>query len=83
LEFIVASRSDRATPHDRRARAHPTARILHLPEAMPDPFLLIVGVIAIACLALYPIRIWRQRTHRYDDDGGGEGPLAPPPRHND
>jgi hypothetical protein len=84
LESIVASRSDHATPQDRPESASAAASIVHLEVAMPDPFLLIVGLIAIACLALYPIRIWRRRTHRYDDDdGGGDVPLAPPPRRND
>ncbi len=32
---------------------------------MPDPFLVIVGVIAIACVILFPIRLWRRRQHRY------------------
>lgn len=52
---------------------------------MPDPFFLVLGVIAIACLALYPIRVWRQRHHRYgtgDTDGAGDVPLAPPERRN-
>jgi hypothetical protein len=35
---------------------------------MPDPFLLIVGLIAIACVILYPIRRWRQRRQRYGLD---------------
>lgn len=51
---------------------------------MPDP-LLILGVIAIACLVLYPVRIWRQKHHRYgagDEDGDGDVPLAPPERRN-
>ena len=49
---------------------------------MPDPFFLILGVIAIACVALYPIRRWRQKHRRYgtDEDGGADVPLAPPPR---
>ena len=48
---------------------------------MPDPFLLILAVIAIACVVLFPIRMWRQRHHRYGDDEGGEDvPLAPPKR---
>lgn len=52
---------------------------------MPDPFFLILGFIAIAAIALYPIRIWRQKHHRYGDDrdGGGDVPLAPPKRRND
>jgi hypothetical protein len=33
----------------------------------PDPFWLIVGFIAMACLALYPVRQWRRRHHRYGD----------------
>ena len=36
--------------------------------AMPDPFLFIVGLIAIACVVLFPIRLWRQRRHRYGND---------------
>jgi hypothetical protein len=34
---------------------------------MPDPFLFIVGLIAIACVVLFPIRLWRRRSHRYED----------------
>ena len=50
--------------------------------SMPDPFLLIVGLIAIAAVILYPIRIWRRNRHRYgtDEDGDGDVPLAPPRR---
>ena len=36
--------------------------------AMPDPFLLIVGVIALLCVVLFPIRLWQRRRRRYDDD---------------
>lgn len=32
---------------------------------MPDPFFLILGVIAIACVLLFPLRLWRKRRHRY------------------
>jgi hypothetical protein len=56
-----------------------------IPIVMPDPFLFIVGVIAIVCIVLFPLRIWRQKTRRYgneDEDGGGEVPLAPPKRHD-
>jgi hypothetical protein len=35
---------------------------------MGDPFWLIVAFIAIACLALYPIRRWRQRHHDYGEN---------------
>jgi hypothetical protein len=35
---------------------------------LPDPFWLIVGLIAVACVGLYPIRRWRQRHHRYGPD---------------
>ncbi len=34
---------------------------------LPDPFWLIVGLIALATIVLYPIRRWRQRHHRYED----------------
>ena len=35
---------------------------------MPDPFLFIVGLIAIACVILFPIRAWRRRRHRYGNE---------------
>jgi hypothetical protein len=35
---------------------------------MPDPFLLILGVIAVVCVVLYPLRIWRKNHHRYGND---------------
>jgi hypothetical protein len=37
---------------------------------VPDPFLFIVGIIALACVVLFPVRLWRRRRHRYgtDDD---------------
>jgi hypothetical protein len=35
--------------------------------ALPDPFLFIVGIIAIACVVLFPVRMWRRRRHRYGD----------------
>ncbi len=41
--------------------------------AMPDPFLFIVGIIAIACVILFPIRMWRRRRHRY---GNEDDPAA-------
>ena len=40
--------------------------------AMPDPFLFIVGVIAIACVILLPIRLWQRRRHRYGNEGEDE-----------
>ena len=55
---------------------------------MTDPFLLILGAIAVACLVLYPIRRWQQTHHRYGDeqdpsaDEQGDVPLAPPERRN-
>ena len=33
---------------------------------MPDPFLFIVAIIAIACVMLFPVRMWRRRHHRYE-----------------
>jgi len=39
---------------------------------MPDPFLLIVAVIALACVALFPIRMWRRRRHRYGNEEESE-----------
>ena len=51
---------------------------------MPDPFLLIVGVIAIACVLLFPVRLWMRSRYRPEDDepGGDPVPLAPPERRN-
>ncbi len=60
-------------------------RLVHDAQVMPDPFLLILGFIAIACVILYPLRLWRQKHRRYGneaDDGGDEVPLAPPERRN-
>ena len=37
---------------------------------MPDPFLLIVAVIAVLCVVLFPLRIWRKRHRRYGNEGG-------------
>lgn len=39
----------------------------------PDPFWLIVAVIAVACVVLFPIRLWRRRHHRYDETDDDEG----------
>ena len=51
---------------------------------MPDPFLIILGFIALLCIVLFPVRLWRQKHHRYgnEEDGGDEVPLAPPERRN-
>jgi hypothetical protein len=52
---------------------------------MPDPFLILLAVTAVACLLLYPIRLWRQKHHRYGNEageGGEDVPLAPPERRN-
>jgi hypothetical protein len=48
---------------------------------MPDPFLVILGVIAVACVLLYPIRIWRKRHHRYGNEADdlGEARYRDPP----
>ncbi|HEX7196081.1 MAG TPA: hypothetical protein VF364_04505 [Candidatus Limnocylindria bacterium] len=35
---------------------------------MPDPFLFIVAIIAIACVVLFPVRLWRRRRQRYGTD---------------
>jgi hypothetical protein len=35
---------------------------------MPDPFLVIVAVIAVVCVLLYPLRIWRKKHHRYGNE---------------
>jgi hypothetical protein len=49
---------------------------------MPDPFLFILGIIAIACVILFPIRLMRKRSRRYgtDEEGGADVALAPPER---
>ncbi len=50
---------------------------------MPDPFWLIVGLIAIATIVLWPVRIWiASRYGRREDPGATETPLAPPKRRN-
>jgi hypothetical protein len=50
---------------------------------MPDPFLLIVGFIALLTIILFPIRMLRRRQRRYgNEEGGEEVPLAPPERRN-
>ena len=41
---------------------------------MPDPFLVIVAVIAVVCVVLFPLRIWRKNHHRYGNEGdAGDG----------
>jgi len=52
--------------------------------SMPDPFLLIVGFIAIACVLLFPLRLWMRSRHRdaEEEPGGDPTPLAPPERRN-
>jgi hypothetical protein len=53
--------------------------------AMPDPFFLVLGLIAILCVILFPIRLWQRHRHRYGTDeatDAGEVPLAPPERRN-
>jgi len=62
LGSIVASHSDIATLHDR------PVRVVHHDRQMPDPFLAILAVIAVVCVLLYPLRIWRKNHHRYGDD---------------
>jgi hypothetical protein len=42
---------------------------------MPDPFLLIVGVIALLCVVLYPLRLWQRRRRRYGDDVDEDSPA--------
>jgi len=44
---------------------------------MPDPFLFIVGIIAIACVILFPIRLWRRRQHHYGDDDDDPPTFTP------
>ena len=72
LGSIVASRSDSATPHDR------PVRVVHHALAMPDPFFLILAVIALVCVVLYPLRIWRKNHHRYGTDGDEGEPQDEP-----
>jgi len=40
---------------------------------MPDPFLVILAVIALACVVLYPLRIWQKRRRRYGSDRDPDG----------
>ena len=59
-------------------------RLVHDANVMPDPFLFILGLIALACVILFPIRLWRQKHRRYGNESEGDDvPLAPPPRRND
>jgi hypothetical protein len=44
---------------------------------MPDPFLLILGVIAILCVVLYPLRMWRLKHRRYGNEA--DAPDDRPP----
>jgi fatty acid desaturase len=39
---------------------------------MPDPFLVIVAAIAVVCVLLYPVRLWRKRHHRYGNDADAD-----------
>lgn len=59
-------------------------RVACIGDAMPDPFWLIVGFIAIACVLLFPLRMWMLSRRRATDDeaGGDPVPLAPPERRN-
>ena len=41
--------------------------------AMPDPFHLILGFIALLCIALYPIRRWQRSRRSYGDDERRDG----------
>jgi hypothetical protein len=41
---------------------------MHHALEMPDPFLLILGVIAVVCVVLFPVRIWRKRHHHYGNE---------------
>ena len=67
-----------SVPHD-RCSCHPSewvryrnpARMVrgcHSLCAMPDPFLIIVGFIALLCVVLYPLRRWHQRHRRYGNE---------------
>jgi hypothetical protein len=49
-----------------------------------DPFWLFVGIAAIACVLLWPIRAWQQSRYARDEQepGGDEAPRAPPKRRN-
>jgi hypothetical protein len=40
---------------------------------VPDPFFLILAVIAVLCVVLYPVRQWRRRNHRYEGDDNRQG----------
>ncbi|HVS64512.1 MAG TPA: hypothetical protein VMT85_13530 [Thermoanaerobaculia bacterium] len=49
---------------------------------MPDPFLVILGLTAILCVILFPLRMWQRRRRRYgnEDEDGEEVTPAPPER---
>ncbi len=65
-----------------RRTADEARAVRHDGAVMPDPFLVILGFIALLCVVLFPVRLWRQRHRRYgnEDEGGGDVPLAPPDR---
>ncbi len=44
---------------------------------MPDPFLFIVGLIALATVILFPIRAWQRRRRRYGNEPGDAGDDEP------
>lgn len=47
-----------------------------------DPFWFIIGLIAIATVLLFPIRMWILSRYDRNDDAEQETPLAPPERRN-
>ena len=84
LEYrsMLACSSDLANP-----QYHPKVYLVHLTTVpmgcrMSDPFWLIVGIIAIATILLWPIRMWMLSRYDRDTDDEGETPLAPPERRN-
>ena len=78
---MLACSSDLANP-----QFPPNLYCVHLAldrrRPMQDPFWLIIGLIAIATIVLWPIRMWI--ASRYDRGGTDdtETPLAPPERRN-
>jgi hypothetical protein len=51
---------------------------MHHDHPMPDPFLLILGIIAILCVVLYPLRLWRLKHHRYGNEADVDEELPSP-----
>lgn len=48
------------------------SHLAHHGAVMPDPFLVILGFIALLCIILFPVRLWRQKHRRYRKENEGD-----------